>query len=116
MAKKKPLKPDIAQVARDNLGFDSLPPGQKEAVEAILKGQDTLVVQPTGSGKSAIYQIAALLIDGSTLIVSPLIALQEDQVDSIADQNSAEAVAVNSSAPVSEIRRRLARVGQGKIE
>lgn len=116
MPKRKPSKPDIAQVARDNLGFESLRPGQKEAVEAILGGHDTLVVQPTGSGKSAIYQIAGLLIDGSTLIVSPLIALQKDQVDSIADQNSAEAVAVNSSAPVSEIRRRLARVSQGKVE
>ena len=116
MAKKKPPKPHIAQVARDSLGFESLRPGQKEAVEAILKGHDTLVVQPTGSGKSAIYQIAGLLIDGSTLIVSPLIALQKDQVDSIAVQNSAEAVAVNSSAPVSETRQRLARVGQGKIE
>src|SRR5690348_4162823 len=116
MPKKKTAKAEIAKVASESLGFESLRPGQEDAVEAILDGHDTLVVQPTGSGKSAIYQIAGLLIDGSTLIVSPLIALQKDQVDSITDQNSAEAVAVNSSAPVSEIRQRLDRVGQGKVE
>src|ERR1051325_7156470 len=116
MPKKKPAKGEMAKVASENLGFESLRPGQKEAVTAILDGHDTLVVQPTGSGKSAIYQIAGLLIDGSTVIVSPLIALQKDQVDSIADQNSADAVAVNSTQRISEIRDRLARVEQGKVE
>jgi len=113
---KKTTKPDIAQIARENLGFESLRPGQKEAVTAILDRHDTLVVRPTGSGKSAIYQIAGLLIKGSTVIVSPLIALQKDQVDSIAGQNSAEAVSVNSTQRIAEIRERLARVAQGKIE
>lgn len=113
---KKTTKPDIAQIARENLGFESLRPGQKEAVTAILDRHDTLVVQPTGSGKSAIYQIAGLLIKGSTVIVSPLIALQKDQVDSIAGQNSAEAVSVNSTQRIAEIRERLARIAQGKIE
>src|SRR5690349_10319697 len=109
---------EIAKIAREKLGFESLRPGQEEAVQAIVDKYDTLVVQPTGSGKSAIYQIAGLLIEGATVIVSPLIALQKDQVDSIQDQdqNSADALAVNSHAPAAELRERLAKVEQGKVE
>jgi ATP-dependent DNA helicase RecQ len=114
--KKKTDRTEIARVAREKLGFESLRPGQGEAVGAILEGHDVLVVQPTGSGKSAIYQIAGLLIPGSTVIVSPLIALQKDQVDSIADQNSADAAAVNSTQRIAEIRDRLARMEEGSIE
>src|SRR5947209_19147125 len=108
--------PHIEKIAHEKLGFESLRPGQKEAVAAVLRGRDTLVVQPTGSGKSAIYQIAGLLLEGSTVIVSPLIALQKDQVDSIQDQAPAEAVAVNSTQRISEIRERLARLENGEIE
>ncbi len=59
----------IVKTARENLGFESLRPGQEEAITAIVDGRDVLVVQPTGSGKSAIYQIAGPLIDGATMIV-----------------------------------------------
>lgn len=106
----------IEKVAREQLGFDSLRPGQKEAVAALLDGHDTLVVQPTGSGKSAIYQIAGLLLEGATVIVSPLIALQKDQVDSLAGQTSAEALSVNSTQRTSDVRERLKRVRQRKVE
>src|SRR4051812_31262195 len=118
MVRKKISGDEIVEVVREKLGFDDLRPGQQQAIEAVLEGHDTLVVQPTGSGKSAIYQIAGLLIDGATVIVSPLIALQKDQVDSIQDQekNHADALAVNSSAPAAELRDRLARVEQGQIE
>src|SRR5512142_2087441 len=99
MPKKKAPKHDIAKTARDQLGLESLRPGQEEAVAALLEGRDALVVQPTGAGKSAIYQIAGLLIEGSTVVVSPLLALQKDQVDSIqesiSDQSAADALAVN---------------------
>ena len=88
----------IEKIAREKLGFESLRPGQKEAVDAILGGHDVLVVQPTGSGKSAIYQIAGLMIKGATVIVSPLIALQKDQVDSIQDQKPADALAAGPLA------------------
>ena len=84
MARKKASTSEILKTARESLGFDSLRAGQEEAIAAVLEGHDTLVVQPTGSGKSAIYQIAGLMMDGGTLIVSPLIALQKDQADSIA--------------------------------
>src|SRR3954451_17431780 len=73
----------ILETARKHFGFESLRPGQEDAIRALLSGTDCLVVQPTGSGKSAIYQIAALMVEGATLVVSPLIALQKDQVDSI---------------------------------
>lgn len=116
MTKKKPANRDIAEVARDHLGFESLRPGQKEAVTAILDGHDTLVVQPTGSGKSAIYRIAGILIQGSTVIVSPLIALQKDQVDSIAEQSPADALALNSTLPISDFRERVEKIEQGQIE
>jgi ATP-dependent DNA helicase RecQ len=116
MPRKKASPTDIAAIARDRLGFEALRPGQEEAVRAILEGHDVLVVQPTGSGKSAIYQIAGLLMEGGTVVVSPLIALQKDQVDSISGQNSAEAVAVNSAAPAADIRERLERIERGKVE
>jgi len=110
------VKNRIEKTARESLGFESLRPGQKEAIESVLAGHDTLVVQPTGSGKSAIYQIAGLLIEGSTVIASPLIALQKDQVDSIQEHNPAEALAVNSTQRASELRESLERISEGKVE
>src|SRR5687767_8002230 len=71
---------EIRRLARERFGFDELRPGQAEAIEAVLEGRDTLAVLPTGSGKSAIYQLPSLVVDGPTVVVSPLIALQRDQV------------------------------------
>jgi len=93
----------IARTAQEQLGFERLRPGQEEAAAAVLDGRDTLAVMPTGSGKSAIYQLCALLIDGPTIVVSPLIALQRDQVEAIEEQGAAEAAALNST--LSESRR-----------
>ncbi|WP_018636165.1 RecQ family ATP-dependent DNA helicase [Parafrankia elaeagni] len=67
-------------VASAAFGFDALRPGQRAAMRAILDRRDTLCVLPTGAGKSAVYQIPALLLEGPTVVVSPLIALQRDQV------------------------------------
>lgn len=113
---KKPKNGDIRKVARESLGFDSLRPGQEQAIRSLLDGHDTLVVQPTGSGKSAIYQIAGLMIDGATVVVSPLIALQKDQVDAIEEQNGAEAVLVNSTQKIAEVRDVWQRIEGGEIE
>ncbi len=71
------------RVASDEFGWAALRPAQSEAISAVVSGRDTLAVMPTGSGKSAIYQIAGRLLDGPTIIVSPLIALQRDQRESI---------------------------------
>ncbi len=108
------MQAKIHRIAREKFGFQSLRPGQAEAIEAVLQGRDTLVVQPTGSGKSAIYQIAGLLIHGATVVISPLIALQKDQVDSIAGQDLALAVAVNSTRPATEARENFDRVAEGE--
>jgi ATP-dependent DNA helicase RecQ len=72
--------PGIEELARERLGFDRLRPGQRPAVEALAGGRDVLAVLPTGGGKSAIYELAGLLTDGPTVVVSPLIALQDDQL------------------------------------
>jgi ATP-dependent DNA helicase RecQ len=70
----------IEELARARLGFPGLRPGQCRAVEAAIAGRDVLAVLPTGSGKSAIYELAGMLRDGPTVVVSPLIALQDDQL------------------------------------
>ena len=70
----------IEELARERLGFQRLRPGQLRAVEALADGHDALAVLPTGGGKSAIYELAGLLRDGPTVVVSPLIALQDDQL------------------------------------
>src|SRR5256885_358300 len=78
--------PDIQLAARKLLGFEELRPGQEEAVRAVLAGRDTLAVMPTGSGKSAIYELATALGGGPTVVVSPLLALQRDQVEKIDEE------------------------------
>jgi len=70
----------IEELARERLGFERLRPGQLRAVQALADGRDVLAVLPTGGGKSAIYELAGLLRTGPTVVVSPLIALQADQV------------------------------------
>ena len=70
----------IAELARDRLGFAQLRPGQLRAVQALADDRDVLAVLPTGGGKSAIYELAGLLRAGPTIVVSPLIALQDDQL------------------------------------
>ncbi|MGI8961597.1 MAG: DEAD/DEAH box helicase [Bryobacteraceae bacterium] len=106
-------KNDVLAIAQKNFGFESLRPGQEDAIRALLAGKDTLVVQPTGSGKSAIYQLAALMTKGATLVISPLIALQKDQVDSINAQNAADAVVINSTQRVSETREAMEKIEDG---
>ncbi len=116
-AKKKTASPKTNKVldaARKNFGFESLRPGQEEAIAALLDKKDTLVIMPTGSGKSAIYQVAGSLIEGAVVVISPLIALQKDQVDSINEKTSAtEAVVINSTQRVSETREAFEKIDDG---
>jgi ATP-dependent DNA helicase RecQ len=70
----------IEELARDRLGFQQLRPGQRRAVEALADGRDVLAVLPTGAGKSAIYELAGLMQPRPTVVISPLIALQDDQL------------------------------------
>ena len=105
----------LQRTARQALGFE-LRAEQREAVEAVTAGRDTLVVMPTGSGKSAIYQVAGLLVDGPTLVVSPLIALQRDQVEAIEEAGAGDAGAINSGQRTSESRDALERMEEGRLE
>ena len=89
-----------AALARELFGFHELGPGQAEAIEAVAAGRDTLAVMRTGSGKSAIYQVAGQLLDGPTLVVSPLVALQRDQVVSLAGVDAGDALEANSAMSV----------------
>jgi ATP-dependent DNA helicase RecQ len=102
--------------AREALGFRRLRPGQREAVKALLAGRDVLAVMPTGSGKSAIYQLAALEIPGPTVVVSPLVALQRDQVEAIARRRLAAAGQANATVPAGERRQAIEDFGQGDLE
>lgn len=81
---------------RDYFGFRKFRPGQVEAVNSALEGRDTLVVMPTGSGKSLCFQLTALALEGITVVVSPLISLMKDQVDNLLD-NGVWAVGMNST-------------------
>lgn len=83
MAKKHVSASQIQRIAQETFGYKRLRPGQEEVIQAVIEGHDTLAVMPTGSGKSAIYQIAALRLSGATVVISPLIALQRDQVEAI---------------------------------
>jgi ATP-dependent DNA helicase RecQ len=106
----------VRRTARSKFGYEALRPGQEEAITAVLRGCDTLAVMPTGSGKSAIYQIAGALIPGSTVVVSPLIALQRDQVEAIAELDVGAAALVNSALPTSERADALDEFAQGAAE
>jgi ATP-dependent DNA helicase RecQ len=103
--KRKPAVRDVAlEVARERFGYHRLRPGQREAIDFVLAGRDVVAVMPTGSGKSAIYQIPAVVLPGPTVVVSPLIALQKDQAETLGELDAGGAAVVNSSTPAA-IRR-----------
>ncbi|VEA71218.1 ATP-dependent DNA helicase recQ [Serratia rubidaea] len=84
------------QVLRDTFGYQQFRPGQQTIIDAVTRGQDCLVVMPTGGGKSLCYQIPALMLEGLTLVVSPLISLMKDQVDQLL-ANGVAAACYNST-------------------
>jgi len=106
----------VRTLARRKLGITHLRPGQEQAIEAVLSGRDTLVVMPTGAGKSAIYQLAAQLLPGPTVIVSPLIALQHDQTESIAEHDLGSVAEVNTTVGVAERREALEELEERELE
>jgi ATP-dependent DNA helicase RecQ len=106
----------IERLAADRLGFPGLRPGQLEGVESVLAGRDTLCVMSTGSGKSAIYQLAGLMLDGPTVVISPLIALQRDQVESLEGTDGAEGAVINSTLSEGEREAALEGAEDGEVE
>lgn len=97
---------DAVTSLRTHFGFDNFREGQREVIESILAGKDVVVVMPTGSGKSLCYQLPAMILEGVTLVVSPLIALMKDQVDALRARGL-PATFVNSSIPEAEQHARI---------
>jgi ATP-dependent DNA helicase RecQ len=97
----------VRRAAAEHFGHERLHPGQEEAMVSLVEGRDVVLVSPTGSGKSLAYQVPALLIDGPTVVVSPLLALQRDQVESLRDVGE-EARAVRISSDESDRQREQA--------
>ena len=96
-------------------GFDSFRPGQEAIVRDILERRDVLAIMPTGGGKSLCFQLPALLSPGVSIVVSPLIALMQDQVRLLQD-NGIEATFINSSLERAEIARRFAKLERGELK
>ncbi|CAA9219180.1 MAG: ATP-dependent DNA helicase RecQ [uncultured Acidimicrobiales bacterium] len=108
---------ELLAVARDRFGYDELRPGQADAMTAVLAGRDTLAVMPTGAGKSAIYQIPAFVLNGPTVVVSPLISLQRDQLAGLEGVSEpGTAAEANSSMGRKARRNALERMGAGEVE
>jgi ATP-dependent DNA helicase RecQ len=105
------------RVLKEIFGFDSFRPGQEEAIRAVLEGRDTLAVMPTGGGKSLCYQVPALMQESLTVIVSPLISLMKDQVDSLIQSSVTDAATLHSGLSPEErweVERRV-RTGEVKM-
>src|SRR5438552_714269 len=107
---------DMARVIlRDHFGYEDFRPGQIDVVAAVLGGNDTLAVLPTGGGKSLCYQVPALVRPGLTVVISPLISLMKDQVDRLVARG-VPATFLNSSITPGEISDRLARASRGDLK
>ncbi|MDX2240981.1 MAG: ATP-dependent DNA helicase RecQ [Leptolyngbyaceae cyanobacterium bins.302] len=111
-----PKSRSLHHLAQTRFGYDRLHPGQERAVKSVLDGNDTLVVMPTGGGKSAIYQLAASMIKGATVVVSPLLALQRDQVQAIAQQDVGNAAVINSTICDRDRQETFDRLQAGELE
>jgi ATP-dependent DNA helicase RecQ len=96
------------------LGYESFRPGQREAIETLLERGRLLLVAPTGGGKSLIYQLPACLLPGTTLVLSPLVALMHDQVQAM-EARGVSATFLASTLDAQEVRRRMARIAAGQF-
>jgi ATP-dependent DNA helicase RecQ len=107
----------LRKVARDRFGYPDLRPGQLEAMRAVMSGRDALVVMPTGGGKSAVYQIPAALLPGPTIVISPLLALQQDQMAGLAERDpSLMPVRISSAESATERREAIEALREGKAK
>lgn len=103
------------QILKSVFGYDKFRPGQKEIIQNILDGRDTLAVMPTGGGKSLCYQIPALIFDGITVVVSPLISLMQDQVGALLE-NGVDAVFLNSTLNLEEYKKTVRDIKSGRAK
>lgn len=106
---------NINQTLKQYFGYDSLRTGQRELINGILAGHDVLGIMPTGAGKSLCYQLPALMLNGITLVISPLISLMSDQVKAL-NQAGVHAAYINSSLTENQIRMALSYASQGRYK
>lgn len=106
---------DIQQTLKDHFGFDAFRTGQEEVMTALLNGESAAAIFPTGSGKSLCYQLPALLLPGLTLVISPLIALMKDQIDSLKKQGIA-AERLDSSLDAESYRNAINNIRTGQLK
>lgn len=106
---------DLQAVLREQFGLEEFRPGQQRIVRQLLAGRDVLALLPTGAGKSLVYQLTAQLLPGLTLVVSPLIALMQDQVESLQVRGVGVSV-INSTLSATEARAQLAQVKNGSAK
>ena len=106
---------NINQTLKQYFGYDSLRTGQEELINGILAGHDVLGIMPTGAGKSLCYQLPALMLNGITLVISPLISLMSDQVKAL-NQAGVHAAYINSSLTEKQIRMALSYASQGRYK
>jgi len=107
---------DLGAALREKFGYERFNPGQEEVVSRVLAGEDTLAILATGAGKSLTYQLPALLMDGTTVVVSPLIALMKDQLDMLADRGVTATVALNSTLSEDQELAAVARIASGQMK
>ncbi|MCY0875120.1 MAG: DNA helicase RecQ, partial [Firmicutes bacterium] len=106
---------DAQTLLKQYFGYDTFRDGQRTIIESVLQGRDTLGIMPTGGGKSICYQIPALLQDRLTLVISPLISLMKDQVDTLESLGIA-ATYINSSLSGGDVRERLSKASRGEYK
>ena len=106
---------DARELLHSRFGYRDFRPGQERAVQAVLQKRDTLVILPTGGGKSLCFQVPALMLPGLTVVISPLISLMKDQVDALTARNL-PATFINSSLTGAEVSSRLARAERGEVK
>jgi ATP-dependent DNA helicase RecQ len=115
MTTPRPTLDEARALLRARFGFLEFRPGQERAVASVLAGRDTLVVLPTGGGKSVCYQVPAMVLPGLTVVVSPLISLMKDQVDALTSRGI-PATFVNSTLTSGEVSERMARVTRREVK
>ena len=117
MAPSTPIDGDLLnQRLKEMFGFDRFRPGQQEAIEALLEDRGLLCIQPTGHGKSLLYQLPASLFDGVTLVVSPLLALMRDQISHLQDRFGIPAASINSDQSMEDNDEARARARRGEVK